>query len=468
MLFRSTGQIQWSSPSDPFNTGPLVTQTVTVSVSTLAASRRRASRIAIYRTTDGGSTYYRLANLDNDPSVANVTYVDTTQDATLQARQRLYGMGALPTSAGASQPRQAPPGLRQVFRHGDRLVGIAHDRATLWYSAPTVQGEGRWFSDVFQIPIDSTRPLTAAWSQDGSMIAATETELWAISGDGPPENGGNGTEFSSPQRISSDVGCIESRSVVTTSDGTFFQASRGIHVLSRALAVEWIGLPVASTLVAFPVIVAAVHDQSRNVVMFDCNDTATPSHGVVIAYDLMTKKWSTEKRYEVAGDGAASVDSVSVRVDGVERQHWLKSDGTVYRRRTEASARAYLDTTAWRTARVSTAWFKVAGLAGYGQIKRLDLMFKLATNTDIAVSYFYDDNPTAAFTINRTAAELVAAGGRLDLLPEQQKCRTFRVSIEDATPGAGVILTGKGLELYGLALGYDPLGGIDRRSNASR
>ncbi len=148
-------------------------------------------------------------------------------------------MGALPTTAGASQPRQSPTGLRTFVRHGDRLVGIADDRATIWYSAPLVSGEARWFSDVFTIPID------ALASQDGAIVAYSETEIYVVRGDGPPENGGNGTEFSPPQRITSDSGCIEPRSIVTTSAGTFFQSSRGLDLLTRSLSVEWAGAAVA-------------------------------------------------------------------------------------------------------------------------------------------------------------------------------------------------------------------------------
>jgi hypothetical protein len=456
----AAGEVVWSAPSDP-STLTVAAKDISLVVSTLALSRRRRARIVIYRTDDGGSTYYRVASALNDPNAVSVSFLDALGDADLRTRQRLYGLGALPTTAGASQPRQAPAGLRAIARHGDRLVGIADDRATVVYSAPLVAGESRWFSDVFAIPIDTVAPLTALASQDGTLLVFSEREVWAINGDGPPESGGNGTEFSPPRRLSGDVGCIEPRSIVTTSAGTFFQARGGIYIVTRALSVEWIGRAVQDTIAAYPIIRSATLDQARAVVLFTA---AYQAQHVGIAYDLALKAWSTETQ------GTYPVDAVMARVSGEERYARLSAAGVVHRRKAPTSGTAYLDgASTWRTMRASTGWFKVAGIAGEGEIARLDLVFSRETACDLTIDFYYNDDETSAQTITRTAADLLAANGRLDILPARRRCRTFRVTIADASPSGGAALgTGAGLSLYVLAIGYNPMGGPERRPNASR
>lgn len=465
----ANGNVEWSAPSDPL-TVTLAGQAARIRYSSLALTRRRNARLVVYRTTNGGTTYYRMLRIDNAPQSSLGTYDDSTTDAIIAVNQRLYGMGALPTTAGATQPRQAPPGLRLLFRHGDRIVGVADDRATLWFSAPMVAGEGRWFSDFFQIPIEATRPIVGACSQDGTILVFTETEIFAISGDGPPDNGGNGSEFSTPQRITSDAGCIEERSLVTTSVGTFFLSARGINLVSKALSIDWIGDKMIATLETYGSVVAATHDQARNMVLFDCvNSSATA--GLTLVYDLAQKTWATERRFESADAGSPAVDTCIIRLSNQERHHALKADGSLYRRRLVTDASAYLDTSTWRTMRAATAWFKVAGLSGYGQIKRLELMFSQTTNHDLNISFFYDDSPTAESTITRTSSDIAGCGGRLDIMPARQKCRTFRVTVEDATPsnqGTYPVTTGKGSTFYALALAFDPIGGVARQASTSR
>lgn len=474
----SAGNVHWSAPADAVTIN--VTNKVSIDWTVYGALTRRGAgqseqlRIALYRTTSNGSVYYRLTTLDNPTtSTGLATYTDSVADATLDDGQTLYGTTALPGTLGAAQPRVAPAGLLVVWRHNNRLMGIGHDRHTVWYSAELVDGEGTWWSDAFRISVGSRRKLVAGASQDGTLVLFSDQETFVVVGDGPPENGGNGTEFSTPRAASTDVGCINPLAVVTTSDGTMFQSLRGIEILTKSFAVEWIGEPVAQTLASFPYISSAVVDQKNALVLFHCHATSSgglvTGSGVTLVYDLTLKQWQKERYLESSNAGIPVQDGCIAEVDGETRRHIMRPSGAVYRQKSTANVSAYLDATnTWRTMRVGSPWFAVAGKSGEGWIRRLELMFERHTNHDLAISFYYDDSTSAEETITRTAQQIVDAGGRLDILPTRQRCRTFRVQVEDATPTSLSVGSGKGSTIYGLALAYEPMSGQERRPSTSR
>ena len=472
----SAGNIHWSAPADIVQVN--VTNKVQLDWTVFRAQTRRGRqadqlRIVLYRTATNGSTYYRLATLNNPTVSAGLaTYTDSVADATISVEQTLYGTTALPGSLGAPQPHASPAGLVTVWRHGNRMVGIGHDERTVWYSAELVDGEGAWWSDAFRIAVGSARKLVGGASQDGTLILFTDREVFAVTGDGPPENGGNGSEFSIPRSLSTDAGCINPLSIVTFGDGTMFQSHRGIELLTRSLSVNFVGEAVAQTLAAYPYISSAVFDQKASVVLFHCTTqtgSVVAGNGVTLVYDTLLKQWQKERYLESSNAGIPVQDALVSDVDGDPRRYIMRPSGAVYRQKSTANVSAYLDATnTWRTMRVGSPWFAVAGKSGEGWIRRLELMFERHTNHDLAISFYYDDSTSAEETITRTAQQIVDAGGRLDILPTRQRCRTFRVQVEDATPTSLSVGSGKGSTIYGLALAYEPMSGQERRPSTSR
>src|SRR5262249_38691962 len=136
--------------------------------------------------------------------------------------------------------------------------------------------------------------------------------------DGPPENGGNGTEFSPPRRILTELGCIDGRTLISTNDGLMYRSWRGIEKLSRNFTVEWIGERVKRTVDTFKFSGGAAFDvvsgrcfwllgrRSKTAVSFQdiypgqlrpdyTTDGFDWDIGVAVVYHSKTDAWSTYK-----------------------------------------------------------------------------------------------------------------------------------------------------------------------------
>lgn len=419
-------------------------------------------RFAIYRSLTAASAPYYFVAYASTPAAGAlyVTYDDAATDATISANAKLYIQPGAPYT---SQPRRSPPALKHLTVHRNRIFGAAEDGVSVWYSAERVLGEGAWFADAFQMQVEQGGEIQAIWSQAGRLVVAKTGSLYVIDGSGPPENGGNGTEFTSPQRLPSDVGCVNDRSVVPTDMGTFFQSSRGIEILTRAFQVGWIGEPIEDTLAAYPVIASAGLDDAEGLVRFACvDDLDTPTAGRVIVYDLNNKAWSVH---------AYADEAVDHTVHG-SAWHWLSAGGQVYQERTEADASAYLDASTWRTLQVETGWIKLAGINQEAAVRKVTVFLEAQTHSDVTVAVAYDDGASYDQSQTWTAAEVDGLyRPHLELDVSEQKCRSLKVKVSDATPtdpGTYPVTTGQGPRLYGVAVEYDVIGGARRREDGAR
>lgn len=439
------GNVHQSAPSAPVSTGALANQTANLTITTTNCNLKENRpnnaarvRIVLYRTTGTpGSTYYRLNDFTNyEPASATwfrgyVTYADATPDAAVQpsgltARPRLYTQ---PGTAGTSLPRYAPSALRSVVQHGDVIAGIGDNGRRIWFSAPRVDGEGAWFSDLMIVEVEDTSPLVALASLDGRLFAFSRTGIHVIDGTGYAENGTGG--YSLPQRLPTDAGCIEPRSVVVTPSGVLFQSELGIALLSRAGQVQLFGGAVQTTLAASPTIRAAVLDAANGRALFHC----TGASSLVLVYDYTAGVWSTWTR----GDGAYAVGVALV--DGL--YHWASSAGAVLKESTN-----WLDGSTFVGQTFETGWIKLGGLAGFQRVWRVILRFRLRSACELTVRFAFDYSDSYTETKTIAEADLTTAGTVLELAPARQRCAALRVKIEETAPAAAG--TGQGFELLGI------------------
>ena len=448
----AAGNLHQSAPSAPVTPAAVpANQTVNIVITTGNTTYRAAIgsgadrvRIVLYRTEAGGSTYYRYKEFDNyDPASATwfrgyVSFADNVPDASayygqaLSTRPRLYTQ---PGTLGTSLPRVAPSALRYVVQHGDVLAGIGDSGRRIWISAPRVDGEGAWFSDAMVVEVEDTSPLVALASLDGRLFALTATGVHVIDGSGYAENGTGG--YSLPQRLATDAGCTDARSVVATPGGVLFQSPTGIALLSRAGQVTLFGGAVQDTLAAYPTIQAATLDPANGRVLFQC--VASGGDGITLVYDYTAATWSTAQRTDLAAAKAAAV------IGGV--YHWTSSAGLVRR---EAG---YLDDgTAWVGQTWETGWIKLTGIQGYQRVWRVLLRFARRSACALRVSFAFDYSASYTETKNFSEAELLAALTTLELGPSRQRCTALRVKLEELAPA--VLGTGQGLELLGIRVVY--------------
>jgi hypothetical protein len=433
----AAGNVHYSTPAAPISV-TLANQKGRIRVSTCSVTQReeRAGgtdriRCVLYRTAAGGSTYYRCAegpNYDTTTNGAFVEFLDQLLDATLTQRARLYTQ---PGTPGTSLPRRSPPGFKHVVAHGDVVAGIADDGRTIWFSAPRVPGEGAWWNDAFVAEVEDTTPLTALASFDGRLWAFTRSSVFVIDGQGFGENGTGG--YSLPARIPVDVGCIESRSVVVTPEGAFFQSHLGLCMLTRSQQVVWPGETVTDTLAAYPTVTSATLHALETQVVFTCTNGTT---GAVIVYDYNAKAWTTERRADNAAMASATVLGSEL--------YLLRATDQLLRR----SAATYLDATAFSAQAWETGWLKLAGLQGFQRIWRVLLLFTQRTACGLRVTLTYDYRDDAPEVREFAGAALVA--GKLEISPRRQRCQALRVRVEELAPDPAELGTGQGLEFTGL------------------
>ncbi len=465
------GQWHPSNVSDAYlaNPAPAGGQSVIVHVrplrlsnrmdlSTVPATQPNQVRVVLYRTTVGGTVYYRVPNseLINDPGVDTMTMgADETLDVDLGAA--LYTQPEVPNTA---QVKQDPPAFTCMIPHANRLVGVIGK--SVWYSGTDTFGEGYWFTSEFQFQVETPSDLTGAASLDGALVLFTRDRVAFVDGSGPPDNGAGGG-FSDPSFIAAEVGCINYRSIVVTPAGVVFQSLRGLELLTRGRSLAaYFGSAVEDTLRANPVITSAVLDEYQSTVTFTCQPTEISPTGVRIIWDFLHTTWQTS----LIGNTTFNVRSATMvgqQAGTVPVRYELRHNG-VTPTITQASSSTYLDVGNYVNGKLTTPWVKMAGLQGYGRTTGVSLLMANASAHDLEVKVRLDYRSGVEQTRTFTAAEIAALRDpkQLWMYFITQKCEAFQLEITDLTPSSGAIGTGQGPVLIGLRIEYKQKAGVDR------
>ena len=484
----ANGQVHRSAPSDPSSsTSSFTAKLLTVTARTLGLTSKRAPivtaqqyrspiTIEFYRTTDGGTTYYvhPQGPVQNVGSANTVTLEDYASDSQLSSGAQLYRQ---PSVAGAVQPHACPPAMRYLVQHQDRLVGVADDGISVWYSAKHVLGEGIWFADLFQFPVEKGGPITGLASQDGRIYVFKRGTVFVVDGDGPAESGAAG-DFGQPYELPSDVGCIDSRSIVTTTAGVFFQSLRGIELLSRGGGISWIGEPIASTLTAYPVVTSAAVLPVERLVMFTCvaseNEDGPTGAGVTLVFDYSAGLWVSVDRvtHPTAGTAnAAATHAAMLPLSGVPAYHWVDSSGRVYKHQTSS-----LDGSNWVRAALETGWVKLSGFMGEQHVDRAQLLADFTSNHDVTFSIAYEYRSTYAstrtYTANVVSSQAALGRERLEVVAgNNTRGSAVKIRLSDATPtdpANFAVGTGNGATWIALAIEGSPRRGAARLPSGAR
>lgn len=427
------GQVHRSAPSVPVSvsvTGP--TGSVDVVIPTLRMTAKTApSRAeviaAVYRTTASGTVYYKVSSAStptlNSTTGDTVTFTDTLADASITSREILY-------TTGGVLENQAPPACSLAAIYKRRLfVGGLEDRNKLLYSKEQVTGEGVAFALELDMTVNPTGgDVTALSELDDKLIIFKTRAIFALTGDGPLDNGLQQT-FGSPQLIAPDVGCVNFKSVARTTQGLYFASEKGIHLLDRSLQTTFIGAPVTD-FDAYTITGASV-EPSESEVRF------TTAEGTTLRYNTNYGQWGT-------ATGQESV--ASLVVDG--QFVFAKSDGNVLRESTET----YGDAGAPVASVIETGWISFAGLQGYQRVYRIDLLGGYVGAHLLKVSVAYDFREYFEEVFYCTPADLILGGafgegdtfgegttygGDVDgvynfkMRPARQKCSSIKLKIED-------------------------------------
>lgn len=417
---------------------------VTASVPTLRVTNKPDAVIELYRSQLNGQILTRVARVANDKTVDRVSIIDVTSDVSIQANERIYTDGGVLESF-------APEACTIVARTKNRvfLAGIESNPFLIRYSQYRTDRDGLEFNPDLQLTCDPYGgPITALADMDDKIVVFKEQAVFEIVGDGPTD-AGTQDNFSQPQLVTTDVGCVDQRSVVVYPDGLLFKSSKGYYALSRGLAVSYIGAPVeafnSSTCVAATLV------QDKNEVRFLTDD------GNCLVFNYWSGDWSTWTNHRFGVDALVYDGKYTyLRSDGLARVEDQSSH-------TDVGARIGLDMT--------TAWIKPGDvLQGHMRIWNVHFLgkFKSPHSLNVQVGYDYDESWAQMTSFVPSASGALSQdfwgndsvwgsgsvwGGDADgvyqfrLQPSRQQCQSIRFRISDeGTPGEAFSLSSIQLE----------------------
>lgn len=443
------GNVYRSAPSLPISVTLGVASQVSVRYQQFGLTTRNASngfrnahgKIVIYRTGANGTIFYRLTDaelLSNDSALGSTAFTDNTADSGL-------GLEFVYTTGDVLED-ESPPSAKVLSTFKNRVFLVpSEDPNAIWYSKELAPQEGVSFSSVLQFRVDPIGgDIMALAEMDEKIVILKKGAVLVTVGDGANQLGQGG--YNQPQLVSAEIGCIEPRSVIRTSDGVMFQSAKGIWLLDRSLNLQYVGMGVETY--NNRTITSAVNLQSLNQTRF------TTSNGEILVWENVFDQW-----YVWTGLAAKS----SLLWNG--EYTILKTDGNVWREKTTL----FTDNGSAVISRLITFPIAVAQIQGYQRTFRL-IMFgeyrgphkaicKLAFDQKEYFEEQFEITPTSSVTWTDTTYQNTTTNlgsttdnvWQFEVRPATQRCQSVRILLEDnftaLTPGNSFTLSGFGAEV---------------------
>ncbi len=494
----ATGRRHFSRNANPFSYTNAAAKNVTVSISYPNVSDHVTSgsiapgtggsnaynfKYHVFRTgsetSTNSTTYHRIATGQVQgigATTATISFSDTVSDASLALNDKA-SIG-IPAS---NLDRYHTPASSCVVRHKDRVFtarGI-----DVFYSGQDVSGEAPWFNPAFRFRVHGgTGDIIALGTMDGVLVIFKQDGIWIVDGDGPPDNGGNGSEFSPPRRILTELGCVDARTLVSTDSGLMFRSLQGIQRLTRKLTVDWIGQRVFRTIDSCPYNGGAAFDSTSGRCIWLVADTGgvgtvVPANsaglypgqlyssavGYAVVYDTTNDTWSRYKFTSSVGAGKpvqdvcfSTVRSAPSFITDASRLVYVDSAKMYfeYGRVDHNTADTFIPVT------LETGWIR--SQSKQDRIRVTDFLIAGIRNADctLATSYAANYSPTyvsvKTWTPSATGALTLV---QLETQPpvESVQAMSFKVVTSDPTPTS--FGAGSQFDIFGLSVRVGIRGG---------
>lgn len=432
------GQIERSQPSEA--------ETITVIANSKVQIEFQSNylddgvvAVEIYRKLST-ETVYRLAGVNTyfPQNIGSVSIEDNV--ASVAGQPTLYTTGDI-------LENDPPPPFSSLAYHQGRLFGVNPTKISeIWFSKLKEVGVPVEFSAFNTIQLDEnqgrvTERVTALASLDNRLIVFKEASIFAIFGQGPDNAGRNG-EFSRPEIVSSEVGCVDPRSVCVTSDGVYFKSAKGIYLLtSIKLELIEIGAPVFSF--NNEKITSAVVMREKQQIRFGTKA------GNMLVYDYSYRQWSTFTNLQSVGAVQLGDNFYVAASNGIQTENEVFSDNGTFVQQD-----------------LTTGWLKLSGIDNFARVQRIKLLGAYRNDhiMKVRVSYDYEEyvwdeyilTPASGYNITVKPAIADYQNGtnsgvfEWELHLRKQKCKAMKVQIIDeqgATIGASFDLTGMTLRV---------------------
>lgn len=410
---------------------------VQVTIPTCRLTEKSGIVAEVYRTEDAGTVFYLINDVSvpflNSTSADTVVFLDGRNDAAILMGRTLYTTGGIleNTAAPSARVLATHTASKRIF-----LAGL-EDPNMLQYSKQAGPGQPVEFNDALQIPIDPVGgPITTLASMDEKIVIFEQDAIFVILGSGP-NNAGQQDTFTQPDRVASDIGCLDPKSMVLTPDGLMFKSRKGIYLLNRALQLSYIGAPVEEfngLTISSAKVVGELNQVRFTTIDGDC-----------LVYNYVYKFWATFTNHK-----AKSAETIG------NNYYYLRTNNELYKE----NRLSFSDAGVPIKMRLGIGWISFAGLQGFSRVYRMLVLGDWLSRHNLLIKVGYDFNEAwiQSTTITPDTADIDAVaygddspygavvgepyGGygnpyQFQVNMKRQKCQSIKLEIEDVQENAG-------------------------------
>lgn len=382
-------------------------------------------KIVIFRTTAGGTIYYRDTSASALFSANSTTINLTASDATLSSQAQVYTQGGVLDHYTPS----CPVGLASS---GRRLLVVQGDDPTRIYQSKPINSEEQvaFALELYRDVTSGSEPLRALGYLDGRWFAFSASAIYVASGDGADATGANDS-LSDFTVFSTKVGCDRQPYVLHTPFGILFRSpSRGFWLIGRDGGLNYVGAGVEDYNAAE--VISLVYDAKNSVVL-----ALIPASNVTLVLTLFDGEGGTDYRWTV--DTQQAFTSMTI-TDGTL---YASNGTTIYK----PTPNQVIDEQASSDVpiRFKTGWIPLGGGAqGRGRIRRINILGQLlaAVSTPyqtITVKLRFDYSDTIAQTVFALGDDCTLDNTdelQVEVDPNRQKAQAVQIEVESRSESA--------------------------------
>jgi hypothetical protein len=402
--------------------------------------RTRPISIEVYRNTAATPSIFYLAHtFVNDPTnTTSFGFTDGIADTSIASNPILYTL-----SGGV--PSVCPPASTSLGVHADRVWAIDETGLTHYFSSQLTTGEPPRFADAFTQSWPEG-PITAAWSLEGRLHAATSEKIFYLFGEGP-SIGNSGNDLTDPTIWRADLGIVDARGVSLCEPGAILHTQKGLYLEGRDGSYTWLS-SIRRTLATYPVVTGMTALDADGAVRINMAQAAGYGQaGVTAHFDYRHARWATHTLI-----GGFSISSACMAAGTYVAFSPFTAGpppgGAIF----QETPSTFLDSgTTFVPSNLVTGWSHGGGMQGFQRIHRV--MVLGIQNTPCQVTMQIARDFSSSFGADaQTWTDTQLSGVtqfQLQTTAGVQKCESFSVQISDASPMSG-LGTGQGATFQSL------------------
>lgn len=366
---------------------------------------------------------------------------------------------------------------------------------TIKISHAARQDIGSAVPSAFTVSFPEEDSIIAMEGMDDKLIVFFPSATYAVFGSGPDITG-DGPDWSI-QKLPSDIGVLDPRSVVSIPDGILFRGKKGFYLLDRGLNLTHKGN--VDDIIKGTTVTAAYQDSEKGNVVFSLSLTGTAnesdgpnysapdiesrppvpyygneySAGYAVVYDYLGDNWSVYTSHDFE-----SMITYNGKFTGI------KSDWKVYQPREGYADDNFVGQD--NLLRITSPWIKFGNMQDFGALNKLTFIGRYyselyddgsgnkdAGDLSIDIMHDYEYEPSGNHKTNYvfTTQELFVSndGGstkapqrlQVDCRPGRRKCQAVKLDIKE-TASTGSYRTGRGFEISSIDMHLRLKGGSSR------